>query len=201
MRKLVIYRLVSTFAVVFLSSCAVPVATQSLPVTIQLPSGCEMVRESPVQSRCDYTAENARHRAIVLDFYEVVLDEIALEELVSMDAEALELILNNQIKEIDIFREAARPPGDYSKLKYGHLNARDRPIGFQSCTKSQDEFTSEGSDFRSDRTHLHCWGADASKGILYYLLLSLVEYNEVKSAATSTLGDEFDNILASISLN
>lgn len=180
---------------------ATTVSAETLPIDVELPSECQMESVQPGSWVCNYTARNGRERRLLLDFHKIELDEKGRETLSGLDAETLELVLNNEIRKIDDRREAEMPSGGYAKIRYEFLDDASRPSGFVSCVVSRDEVKFAGSSIRNDRASLHCWAEELRQGILYQMLLSLIEFSDPAQSATPTLGEEFDQIVTSIVRN
>lgn len=173
----------------------------SLPIKIDLPSQCQMTPIEPGVWECTYNAENDRQRRLLFDFHEIELDETGRETLSNLDEDTLELILNDEIRGIDERREEAMPSTGYARFRYEFLDDTLRPRGFVSCVLSRDTLRFEGSDIRNDRASLHCWAAEPRHGVVYQMLLSLIEYNDPAQSATPTLEAEFDRIVSSVVRN
>lgn len=173
-------------------------ASETVPIQIKEPAACNFVQERPGTWVCDYIAKNARSRAVILDYHKITLDAQGRETVASLDAETLELVLSDEIRKIDKRRENALPPGEYLKLHYEMLGVGDRPAGFVSCAKSFDQMVLEGEDIRTDRASLHCWAVERDQGVVFQLLLSLMEYGSADESYTPSLLEEFSDIVLSI---
>ncbi len=175
-----------------------PAFAQSLPVEITVPDACKVESTKPDQWGCEYETPDGRARRILLDFHMITLDEQGREAVQSLSAFRLQLALIREIAKTDERRLEARPEGDYARHIDELLDDKTQPTGFLACAQSLDEMTLKGSNVRTDRAHLHCWAADVVDGVLYQMLLSLLEYNDVDKAASEALAEEFERIVSTI---
>lgn len=192
-----IFQVVSAVLLVLFGTAAAR-ADETLPFEIDPQSGCVLTRQQSWRWTCDYRSPQGRPRAVLLDFFEMPLDEEGRETLKGLSAEMLELVLKDQISELDAKRDREQLPGAYRRLEYRLLDPDTRPVGFIACAQSLDQMILQGAPIRTDRAHLHCWGADRDRGVLFQLLLSLLESVPADEPATPTLAAEFDDIVASI---